>query len=52
MPKTLLPATESVTHHEWLMRPYTQDAVNVLMTQQSISRKVAQLKSLAEYLFK
>ena len=46
MPKTLLPATESVTHHEWLMRPYTQDAVNALMTQQSISREVAQFMTM------
>ena len=52
MPTILLPATQSVTHHEWLMRPHTQDAVTALMTQQNISHEVAQLKSLAEYLFK
>lgn len=46
MPKTLLPATESVTHHEWLMRPHTHDAVTHLMTQQNISHEVAQFMTM------
>ena len=46
MSATLLPATDSATHHEWLMRPHTEDTVNALMTQQNISREVAQFMTM------